>query len=289
LATDEERSPIRRLRLLRVLAEHDDTLHTAELSGLAGLREMATGTALVAFARAGLLSYRTAPTYDLQTVYRVAAPVVFTRVGNSAMRDAIADYLNARLGDTPVEVAREEIEAHLLAADVRWQERASLRDQVQKAMKAMVAAGRVEAVSAHYGRTHSQIAMDEAQRGFIATMVRGVTDIAAGDPAAVAAGRAAGRAILDDPDRVRPLIRRAFAASKLSSDPRTRDQKFREVQAAVGRCPGSTSVDLLQELGSGYNKALLANTLASLVRDGLVRGERQPDGPYKRWFPVEGG
>ncbi|MGQ0845279.1 MAG: hypothetical protein ACT4QF_14220 [Sporichthyaceae bacterium] len=288
-ATSADRPPIRRLRLLRVLAALGPDLHTSELAEFAEVNEVTTGQALAAFDRAGLLTYRSGATYDMRTVFRVGEPVVFARIGNTAMRDAVAGYLNARLhaAGGPVQIDRQEIEDHLLAADERWRGRAALRDQVQKVMKALVERGQVEAVNAHYGATHSQLAMTGEQQAFLIGLVEGIDAIAAGDPQAIAAGRATAEALLDDPDRVCALVRRAFAASKLASNPLSEGRKRREVQAAVERRPGATSAELLADLGANYSKALLAGALGLLVRDGLVHGVVQPDGPYKRWYPTD--
>lgn len=287
LDVSDDRPPIRRLRLLRVLAEHGAALHAAELADLAGLREVPAADGLRAFAAAGLLDYTAPATYDMRTVYRVTKPIVFDRRGNTAMRDFLAEHLNTLLAASGgvVEVEREELEAELLRVE-RWQQAAALRDQVQGVMKRMVAARQVEAVSAHYGPTHSVVTMTDAQHAFIAGLVAGIDAIGRGDEAAVAAGRAAGRAIVEDPERVRPLIRRAFAASKLASHPISEADKLRGVLAAVTAAPGSTSIQLLEGLGPAYTKALLAGTLHTLVKDGKVRGEQQPDGPYKRWYPA---
>lgn len=288
-ASSEDRPPIRRLRLLQVLAELGPDPHTRELAELAGVNEMTAGQALVAFDRAGLLTYRSAATYDMRTVFQVGEPVVFARVGNTAMRDAVAAYLTARLhaAGGPVQVDRQEIEDHLLAADERWRGLAALRDQVQKVMKALVVRGQVEVVDAHYGATHSQLEMTEAQQAFLAGLVEGIDAIAAGNPRAIATGRAAAAAILDDPDRVCSLMRRAFAASKLATNPLSEGRKRREVRAAIERRPGATSAELLADLGSSYSKALLAGAIGMLVRDGLARGVVQTDGPYKRWYPID--
>lgn len=38
------------------------------------------------------------------------------------------------------------------------------------------------------------------------------------------------------------------------------------------------------ELSPDLTKYLVAGTLAELARAGKIRGENQPDGPYKRWL-----
>jgi hypothetical protein len=137
---------------------------------------------------------------------------------------------------------------------------------------------------------HTTVSLTAGQRRFVTVLVEGVVDIAGRDPNAVRAGVAAGRALIADPTRVRAMLRKAFTAPKQAANPVSKEEKERRVLDLLHRGDGLTTTDVVNALGPDLTKALALATLNGLVRAGQVIGERQPDGPYNRWYlvpPVE--
>lgn len=60
--------------------------------------------------------------------------------------------------------------------------------------------------------------------------------------------------------------------------------RLRRLLAALADGDGMTSERLVALLSPDLNKGLVAGVLAELSREGLVRGEKQQDGPYKFWY-----
>lgn len=282
-----ERSPIRRYRILRALAEAAGDTYPARVAAQARVGEMPTSNALTAFAEHGLLTLETSATYEMRTTYRITEPIP-PQVGKGNYRTAteISEYLNGLLAKSPGElvVPREQIEAHLRAFP-RWAEVGGLRDITQGILKRFVTRGYLEAVTSHYGLTHARVSLTPAQRAFAARVSSGIAAIAAGDPQAITAGHREARRILKDPDAVRALMRRGFAASKLANNPMTEGEKVRLVAEAVAKAPGSTTEELLVITDPRFTRQLIRGTLSLLAKRGEVVAVKQPDGPYHRFYP----
>lgn len=284
-----ERSPIRRFRILRALAATTGDTYTTAIAQQAGVREMPTFNALTVYATHGLLSYESSATYEMKTTYRVAQPIP-PQVGRGNYRTAseITDYLNKLLADSSDEliVPREQIEDHIRAIP-RWSEVANLRDVIQGILKRFVARGYVEPVTSHYGLTHARISMTPEQRAFTQQIVTGIEAIASGSPAALAEGKREARRIVNDPEVVRSLIRRAFRDSKLANNPVSGGERVRLASEAVAKHPGSTTDELMAVVDSTFSVQLLRAALRTLAKSGAITGEKQPDGPYRRWYPAD--
>lgn len=280
-------SPVaRRLRILRALARADGPVYTAEVAHLSGVHETAVGQTADGLATAGLIEYTTGPTYKFRSRYRVTKPITPTRRGNVALEAAIADLLNDRLTKAPggYEIPHDEIETHVRALP-RWSKSPQLRDQVQRVMVRLAARNAITPLEAYAGQTHhTAISISEQHRNALRNLIDGLDAIAAGDPAALAAGTQSAKAIVADPERARRLVSRAYGANKIVTNPLTRVEKQDRVLAALAERDAVTSEQLLAAVGDDLNKTLLGGTLGELARAHLVRGETQPDGPYKLWY-----
>jgi hypothetical protein len=282
-----ERSPIRRYRVLRALAEMTGETYPAKVAAEARVDEMPTSHALTAFAKHGLLTFSTAATYQMRTTYRMTKPIPPpVGKGNYATAAEICAYLNRRLAESSGElvVPREQIEAHLRAFP-RWAEVAGLREITQKILKRFVARGHLEAETSHYGATHAVVTLTRDQRAFAARLTSGIAAIAAGDPDAIASGGREARRIVNDPEAVRFLIRRGFAASKLANNPISAGEKLRLAADAVAKLPGATTEELLAIADPRFTPETLRSSLSQLAKAGDILAIRQADGPYGRYYP----
>lgn len=85
---DAERSPIRRLALLHGLLDAPLPAHQADIARRIGLREMTVGMSAAPLAEAGLLGYKTQPTYTMTSSYQVTRPLpTATGSGNYALHN----------------------------------------------------------------------------------------------------------------------------------------------------------------------------------------------------------
>ncbi len=279
------RPPLRRLAVLRALADCAGQQHTASLARKAAVSDSLTGHILAEYARIGLLAYRTAPTYVLKSRYRLVRPLP---LDGRTLETAVAVYANGRLsrdgGLDGLMISRSEIEAHIASLPA-WREKAGIADRVQKVMMRLADRGLIEVLEAYTGQhQHSLIEMTSAQQSFIAQLADGTDRIAAGDATALRDGTRKAHEIIADPQRVRALVAKAFAAMKRIVNPLTLQQKQNLILSALSQDSGISSAALLERLGNGFNKPALAITLSQLVREGRVRGVKQPDGPYKHWY-----
>lgn len=270
---------------MRALAETTGDTYPAALSAAAQVPEMPTGQALQTWAVHGLLSFDTRPTYNMRTTYRVTRPIP-PQVGRGNYRTAteIAEYLNRLLDASPGEliIPREQIETHLRSAP-RWAEVAGLRDIIQGILKKFVAKGYLEAVTSHYGLTHARVSLTPEQRQFFATIVGEISSIAAGDSDAIATWRRAGERIVANPETVRHLIRRGFAASKLAQSPMSEGERLRLAAEAAAKAPGGTTEQILAVADPRFSVHQLRAELSKLAKHGELVAKKQPDGPYRRW------
>jgi hypothetical protein len=284
-----ERPPVRRLAVMRaLLVEGQTTRYQADLARRSGVGELTVGHITEAFDRAGLLAYHTTPTYRMKSRYLVRTPIAVGGQGSGGLLDrAVADFLNtlvAHQRGSELTITRDEIEAHL-RGQKRWQTAAALRDRLQRVMVRLAERDQVTPLAAFAGRTrHTTIEIDDSQRTFLEQLVGGIDRIAAGDPRAIAEGTRQAEQIISDPPRVRHLLNKAFGSSKQVVNPISHEEKRRRVLAALAQCDGATSEQLTGLLSPDLNKSLVRGTLSELARDGLVRGEKQPDGPYKLWY-----
>ncbi|MGQ0629966.1 MAG: hypothetical protein ACT4P1_02925 [Sporichthyaceae bacterium] len=282
-----ERSPIRRYRILNALAQTSADIHPAALSVAASVPEMPTSLALRSFADNGLLSFETSATYEMRTTYRVTRPVPpQTDRGGYRTAYAIGLYLNQVLADSNGEVVipREQIEDYLRSKP-RWREVGSLRDVVQSILKRFVERGYLETVTSHFGITHSRVSMTEEQRAFAARLTAGIQAIAAGDAQAIAAGNQSARQIINDPEAVRALIRRGFKATKNANDPMSEGERLRLTVDAVAKLPGGKTDELLVVADPRFSTQSLRAALSALAKRGEIVAVKQPDGPYRRYYP----
>jgi hypothetical protein len=281
-----DRAPIRRLDTLRGLLATGTPVHQADLARATGLPPIALGTTLGALDRAGVVQYGTQPTYLMQSSYRATRPLERSqRRRPPDFYNSVVDHINARLeaaGSSSVDVSREEVEEHLVG-DPRWAG-AYIRDSLARTMYKLVARDQLRTVQDYAGQSrHTTITMDGAQERFVTDLVEGIEAIAAGDPDAHARGAASAAAIVADPARVRPLLTKAFAASKQSSNPVSGAEKQQRVLMVLARQDGLTTAEIVAALQPDLTKELTLGTLNALARAGKVSGERQHDGPYNRW------
>ena len=151
-------------------------------------------------------------------------------------------------------------------------------------MVRLAARDAITPIEAYAGqRHHTVITVSEDNRIALRKLIAGLEAIAAGDTSAIASGVQDAKAIVGEPDRARRLIKRAYGSNKAVTNPLTRVEKQDRVLAALAACDGVTSEQLLASVGDDFNKAMLAGTLSELDQARLVRGEKQPDGPYKLW------
>lgn len=286
---DPERPPERCLAVLRVLAKSRDQAHTADIARDSGIRDLSVALVLSRLTKAGLLSYRTGPTYAMRSRYQVTTPIRVTTLARG-LETAIVSYLNSRLAQHsepgPLIVPRTDIEDHIRTLP-RWQDITQIPDIVQKVMVRVVARGEVKAIQDYTGQTrHSLIEMTSGQRAFITRLTHGIDRISDDDADAVRDGIRKAREIINDPVRVHALMAKVYGSRKQIVNPLSRQEKQRQVLAALSAGDAITTEVLLERLGNGFNKPLLRGTLNELVREGRIRGEKQPDGPYKLWHLV---
>lgn len=284
-----ERPPTRRLAVMRALVRDPSLTNVADLARASSVPEQTLASMAVALGAAGVLGFRTRPTYELKSAYFVREPVPLLpsggRGGRPVMREAIVGFLNSRIGQV---VARDDIEQHVRAQPV-WRDAEQLRDSLQKVMLTLTRSGDVDVIEDYGGqRSHTVISLTAGQRGFLVELVDGIDAIEAGDDAAVARGCQAALDIVGDVSRVRGLVSKAFGAVKAAHNPVSAAEKDRRVLRVVQNSPGVTSADIVALLGPDLDKAAVSRATASLTRAGLVHGEKQPDGPYKRWYPESG-
>lgn len=285
---DATPTPFRRLRLLRALLEGPYPMHAANLAQRTGLPEMVVSTSLVAFARARLLDHQSTPTYRMKSVYEVHGRLRHPeRPGNTALNDAVVEFINNQLPDVTgavLVIRRDEIEAHLRTKP-RWRETKNLRDMLQLVMRRLAAQGQVTPVRHYAGKSrHTAITLTLEQREFISALINGIDEIAAHNKQSIENGTAQAHGIVEDPVRVRRLLSKAYGTSKLADNPVSAAEKQRRILAILHARAGLTTEEITAELQPDLNEALTRGTLAELARAGRVRGERQPDGPYKRWY-----
>jgi len=282
---DAERSPIRRLTLLHGLLDAPVPAHQAHIARRTGLREMTVGTSAAAMAEVGLLGYKTQPTYMMKSRYQVTRPLpTATGGGNYALHNAAVAYINSRWMADSVVITRDEVEAHLRTLP-RWQDSRTLRDVLQRVMVRLTDHGHIVPVQDFVGHgRHTVLTLTARQRRFLEDLVSGIDAIAAGDRQTIKHSQDQARRIISDPARVRRLITKAYGASKLATNPISAAEKQRRILAILRAHNGATTEMVTTALSPDLTKNLVAGTLAALARAGKIRGEKQPDGPYKRWL-----
>jgi len=129
---------------------------------------------------------------------------------------------------------------------------------------------------------HTVVTLTARQRRFLDDLVSGIDAIGAGDRHAIKRGQDQARRIISDPARVRRLIAKAYGASKLTTNPISAAEKQHRILAVLRAHNSATTGVVTAALSPDLTKDLVAGTLAELAKAGKVRGERQPDGPYKR-------
>lgn len=284
-----DRPPGRRLAVLRALSQPGAPAYTADVARATGLSEFAAGNNLAALGRAGLLTYRSGPTYAMKSVYRVTRPLRVSPAGhNVSLETVIIDYLNGRLaargGGRDLVVPRADIEAHV-DGHPGLRGKTGVADRVQKVMIRLADRGELKVLQTYADQSqHSQIEVSAGQREFIARLAGGLDRLAAGDPDARREGAWQAREIIGDPARVRALVAKGYGSLKRVVNPLTAAVKKRRVLEALAAGQAVTSEVLLERLGDDFNPPLLRGTINELVKDGLVRGVKQPDGPYKLWY-----
>jgi predicted transcriptional regulator len=282
----EERGLERRYAILRALLDSSTSLHHAALAARIGSREATVGRAAEALANAGLLDHDSAPTYGMKSSYRLTKEIDPSVRHSRALGRAVADYLNLRRAadGRGVVVTRDEIEEHL-RTQARWRTVGFVRDQLQRVMAGLAADGQVSPIQDYVGQVqHSRVAIKSGQRELVKRLVGGLDQIEAGDRRAIIHARAQGDAILADPARVHALMAKAFAASKLASNPMTRAEKQHLVLTTLQSRDGLTTEEIADQLAEDLSTGLVRATLRQLTSAGQVRGKKQPDGPYKRWY-----
>ena len=282
-----DRPPIRRLDLLRALVAGEPETHVSQLARVTGLPGTVVSSGLEAFARIGVVRFDTQPTYLMRSRYRVTARVQRSAAGGDPVfYNGVVDAINRRLTATRgagVDFARERLEADL-RAEPRWVGK-EIRDSLTKTLHTLVERGQIIALQDYAGRTrHTTVTLDPGQTRFITDLVSGIDALAAGDQEANTLALAQGRAILGDPGRVRHLVAKVFAASKLITNPLSQQDKENRVLALLAECDGLTSAQIVAALTPDFSKPLALGTLTALAREGRITRRRQSDGPYNIWY-----
>ncbi|WP_406047059.1 hypothetical protein [Kribbella sp. NBC_00889] len=237
-------------------------------------------------AEAGLLGYKTQPTYTMTSSHQVTRPLpTATGSGNYALHNAAVAYINSRRTADAVVITRDEVEAHLRTLP-RWRDSQTLRDVFQRIIVRLTDHGHIVPLQGNFvgQRRHTAFTLTARQRQFLEDLVSGVDAIAAGDRQTIKHSQDQARRIISDPARVRRLITKAYGASKLATNPISAVDKQQRILAVLRAHNGPRQKWSTAELSPDLTKYLVAGTLAELARAGKIRGENQPDGPYKRWL-----
>lgn len=278
--------PARRRLVLEALTGTRRRVSQAELTRRTGLDTALTDT-VASLADAGVISYRTAKTYELKSSYRVGDSHLYP-AGAGALTRHVVDLLNRRhRAEGTVVITRDEIEDHVLA-DARWGSR-YMRDVVQRTMTRLADQGLVEVVESYRGqRTHSEAWLTTEQRNFATAVVRLLDAVETQHGPTMRRGAEVASQIVNDPPVVRRLLASCYGRNKVIVAPLSLAEKEQLVLEVLSRGP-ATSEEMVQQLMPGINRRLIGQVLSSLSRRGLIQGATLPRSPQKQWTQVEDG
>lgn len=265
-----DRPPVRRLWILEKLLDMGDTTIEDVAGSIDNVPNKVVTDQLKKLADAGIIGLESIGLRELELEYGLIDMDKAGDIASSspALQHKVLGIITETIAQTGGTISLDEIE-YRVRQDAHYSEQKRLRGNLTTVLNCLELQGAISRGKFN-GRVLSRISINDGQRELIERVVGIVRGVQSQDAEFIEEGRRLGRQIVNDKDKVRLLINKAYAKSPEANQV-PKEVRYAKVRNELARLGVATTTQIIELLApQGIKKSSTVTTLSAMRRAGIL-------------------